>query len=500
VNIDNVTWRVDLANLDRLMEFNDGNLRDDFRQVLETTANLPFEHCIIYNRSRDREITGYLSLLSLKECVITFFRSCAEISSLEHLEDKINAETIYIPANASLLDTALANKYRDSKRNNNSLPELESLLPESVKAFYQFDGNLIEKELFHNTLLEKFKTYVYVFKRDHLKRTSEISQWVLLLSAGFVQGVIIPNLMDYLGAYKAAGLASLFLLAIRPIISGLTNPNAAERVDRIPKEKYVFQHFRKTAKKIVMIYSGAAVVLIFLQKPVLDLLHTEVRVPLAILGISTFLALDTWAYMNVTQQHFGMIRHVLSETPRFRQHSGKYVQDNAISQSISMLLFTSGYLMGFFTRHTPELLLLIFTFLIGIPFTQAKLGIVLRKPRYALEVKRYSDVIYYLIDRGTSSERYLYSFDIINVDAVEDTMPYITVHDDKYMIWVNGETIINFKKGDNIEIKPYHKNFPFPFAEKGRQRIICADDDIIIHCYRKAVPVIEYSDNKITLR
>lgn len=500
MNIDNVTWRVDLVNLDRLIEFNDEDLQEDFRQVLEMTANLPFEHYIIYNRSRDREISGYLSLFSMKEYVIPFFRSDVEISSLEHIEDKINAETIYIPTNASLLDAALANKYRDAKHGKSYSPELESLLPESIKAFYQFDGKLVEKELFHNTLLEKLRTYIYVFKRDHLKRVSEISQWFLLLCAGFVQGVIIPNLMDYLGAYKAAGLASLFLLAIRPIISGLTNPNAAERVDRIPKEKYVFQHFRKTAKKIVILYSGGAVVLIFLQKPLLDFLPMEARVPFAIFGISTFLALDTWAYMNVTQQHFGMIRHVLSETPRFKQHCGKYVQDNAISQSISMLLFTSGYLMGFFTRHTPELLLLMITSIIGIPFAMAKLGIVLSKPRYALEVKRYSDVIHYLIDRGTVSERYLYSFDIINVDAVEDTMPYITVHEDKYMIWVNGETIITFKKGNNIEIKPYHRNFPLPFAEKGRQKILYADGDVIIHCYRKVVPLIEYSENKITLR
>jgi hypothetical protein len=500
VNIDNVTWRVDLANLDRLIEFGDEDSQEDFRQVLETTANLPFEHYIIYNRSRDREISGYLSLLSLKECVILFFRSDVEISSLEHIEDKINAETIFIPTNASLLDTALANKYRDAKNGNSTSPELESLIPEVVKAFYQFDGKLVEKELFHNTLLEKFRTYIYVFKRDHLKRVSEISQWVLLLCAGFVQGVVIPNLMDYLGAYKAAGLASLFLLAIRPIISGLTNPNAAERVDRIPKEKYVFQHFKKTAKKIVMLYSGATVVLILLQKPILDFLPVGIRVPFAILGISSFLALDTWAYMNVTQQHFGMIRHVLSETPRFKQHCGKYVQDNAISQSISMLLFTSGYLMGFLTRHISELSLLIITGIIGIPFAMSKLGIVLSKPRYALEVKRYSDVVYYLIDRGTVSERYLYSFDIINVDAIEDTMPYVTIHDDKYMIWINGETIITFKKGNNIEIKPYHKNFPLPFAEKGKQKILCADDDIVIHCYRKAIPVIEYNENKITLR
>jgi hypothetical protein len=43
VNIDNVTWRVDLANLDRLIEFSDGDLQEDFRQVLETTINLPYD-------------------------------------------------------------------------------------------------------------------------------------------------------------------------------------------------------------------------------------------------------------------------------------------------------------------------------------------------------------------------------------------------------------------------------------------------------------------------
>jgi hypothetical protein len=268
VNIETIAWKVDLSRLDRLAEFSDGELRESFRQVLKETADLPYDHYIIYNRSRDCEVSGYLSLLSLNECVVAFFRREGEIRSLQHIEDKINAETAYIPANTPTLASALANKYRDIKRKNNPPPDLEPYLPKIVKLFYKFDGDLIEKGLFHNTIVEKIKTYVFVFKKDHLKRVSEISQWILLISAGLVQGIIIPNLMDYLGGYGAAGLASLFLLAVRPIINVFTNPNAAEKVDEIPKEQYVLQHFKRTAKKIAILYSLAVIVLLLVQRPI----------------------------------------------------------------------------------------------------------------------------------------------------------------------------------------------------------------------------------------
>ena len=271
VNIETITWKVDPSNLDRLTEFTDGELRESFRQVLKETADLPYEHYIIYNRFRNREVSGYLSLLSLNECVVAFFRPEGEIRSLQHIEDKINAEIAYIPANTPTLISALANKYRDIKRKN-SPPDFNPCIPESTKLFYRFNGELIGKRLFHNTIVEKFKTYQYIFKKDHFKRISEISQWLLLSTAGLVQGIIIPNLMDYLGGYGAAGLASLFLLAVRPIINVFTNPNAAEKVDQIPREQYVLQHFKKTAKKIAILYSLAAFVLFLTQRQFLNLL------------------------------------------------------------------------------------------------------------------------------------------------------------------------------------------------------------------------------------
>lgn len=498
MNIETITWKVDLSRLDRLTEFADGDLRESFRQILNDTADLPYEHYVIYNRSRNREISGYLSLLLLDDCIVAFFRSDGEVRSLEHIEDKINAERVYIPANTTTLTSALANKYRDTKRKNN-YPELDSYLPESIKFFYNFDGNLIEKELFHNTIFEKFKTYRYFFERDHLKRISEISQWILLITAGFVQGVIIPNLMDYLGLYGAAGLASLFLLAVRPIINVFTNPNAAERVDKIPKEQYVLQHFKKVAKKIAILYSLAAFVILLVQRPFLELLPKFWRVPFGIMGISTFLTLDTWAYMNVMQQHFGMIRHVLSETPRFKQYNGKYVQDNAVSQSIGMLCFTTFYFIGYTVRWLPTHLLLPITALVAIPFGLSKLGIVLRKPRYAIEIEKHSDLIYYLTDKDTETERYLYSFDTIIVDAIEDTMPYVTVNGNKYIIWINGEFAVNLKTGRILEVESYQKRFPIPFIKQGRQKIVCSDCEIILHSYRRKSPLIDYKADKFAI-
>ena len=203
--------------------------------------------------------------------------------------------------------------------------------------------------------------------------------------------------------------------------------------------------------------------------------------------------------MNVMQQHFGMVRHVLSETPRFKRHSGKYVQDNAVSQSLGMLFFTSFYFIGFSIRWLPTHLLLPLTAFIGIPFGLSKLLIVLRKPRYAIEIVRYSDLIYYLTDRDTESERYIYAFDTITVDSIEDTMPYVTIRGDKYFIWINGEFSANLKKGKIVSIETYEKKMPIPFAEQGRQKITCSDGEIILHCYRRKRPSIVHIDNDLKI-
>ncbi len=495
MNIETITWKVDFSRINRLTEFTDGELRESFKQVLLDTVDLPYEHYVIYNRSRDREVSGYLSLLMIDECVVAFFRPEGEIRSLEHIEDKINAEKVYIPTNTPTLISALANKYRDVKRKNSNRPDLANFLPDSLRLFYGFDGNLIEKRLFHNSIIEKFKTYTYFFKKDHLKRVSEISQWLLLIPAGFVQGVIIPNLMDYLGGYGSAGLASLFLLALRPIINVFTNPSAAEKVDKIPKEQYVLQHFWAVAKKIALLYSLASFVILLDQRPMLDMLPKIWRVPFGIMGLAIFLMLDTWAYMNVMQQHFGMIRHVLSETPRFKQHSGKYVQDNAISQSLGMLCYTLFYFVGYSVRWLPYTVLLPITIFFAIPFGLSKLSIILRKPRFAIELEKHSDLIYYLTDKDTENERYLYSFDTAIVDAIEDTRPYVTVKDNKYMVWINGDFAISIKSGKIVNIEDYQRKIPIPFAKQGEQKIICTDGVIVLYCYRRKMPLLEKIDD-----
>ena len=514
--IDILTWEATPDSLERLTEFNDESSTQDFKQMVKSTQELPIDHQVVYDRS-GKTINGYSSKFEKDGIAVLFFKHEGRKSKeLQCLEELVKAKTIYIPKEAHSLSAALANKYRTPKDNNKKKSKIpvsgveeivDKGLPDVVKKFYDFKGNLLEKELFKNTLLEKFRTYRYIFQQDFLYRVNEISQFILLPAAGFVQGAIIPNLIDYLGdpMYEAAGKAAAVLIGVKPLATAWASPRAAEKIDLIKKQKYVLTHFKKAAKKITSLYIPTAVALIALQAPILNTLPENFKVPVAITGLAAFLALDTWAFIETIQQKFGITRYVLSRTPKFDEHSEKYVQTNALSTSISLSLYLAAYGAGYLCRHIPPTALLAATAVVGIPFALSKSGIVAKKPKYSLEIDKKSEFILERVDEHGPDERIAYSFDNITVDPFEETRLYVTPiikgDQEKYLVWINGKTGIRLKKGGGIKLNPYtpSKYRHIPFTENGSQIIGFDGNEIILRCYRKTQPTIEHDGNTITL-